>query len=317
MRSSLAEPRPILKPRALTTKARIAVVAPASSAQPDRIANGIANLRERGFHVARATHAIGKHAPYFSASTENRLRDFTDSFTDPDVDAIFCIRGGYGSNYLLPHLSLSKIQNHPKPFLAYSDLTAVQTYLLDQTGLVAFHGPLVAGDFDRPNGIDEASFHAALNGGLVHAGPEQGLHTLRRGVATGTIYGGCLSILTASLGTPYAPQTEGKLLFLEDIAAKPYQVDRMLRQLILAGKFQGVKGFIFGEMLDCVSPGADPNLIQQVILDVLADFPVPIAFGLRSGHVSHGNVTLPLGIQVELRLESTPALHYLEPAVLP
>ena len=312
----MPDPRPILKPRALPPNARIALVAPASSAQPDRIANGIANLQGRGFQVIPATHANGKHLPYFSASTKNRLRDFTDSFTNPDIDAIFCIRGGYGSNYLLPHLQLSQIQISPKPFLAYSDLTAIQTWLLDQTGLVAFHGPLVAGDFDRPNGVDEASFHAALTGGLVHAGPEQGLRTLRPGTATGTIYGGCLSILTASLGTPYAPQTEGKLLFLEDVAAKPYQVDRMLRQLILAGKFQGVQGFIFGEMLDCISPGADPNLIEKVILDVLAHFHVPIAFGLRSGHVSHGNVTLPFGIQTELRLESTPSLQYLEPAVL-
>lgn len=313
----MADPRPILKPRALAPNARIAVVAPASSAHPDRVAAGIANLRSRGFQATLASHANGKHAPYFSASTQNRVHDFTSSFTNPDMDAVFCIRGGYGSNYLLPNLSLSLIQNHPKPFLAYSDLTAVQTWLLDQTGLVAFHGPLVAGDFDRPNGIDEPSFHAALTGGLVHAGPEQGLRALRPGSASGIVYGGCLSILTASLGTPYAPQTEGKLLFLEDIAAKPYQVDRMLRQMILAGKFQGVKGFIFGEMLHCVSPGADPNLIQQVILDVLADFHVPIAFGLRSGHVSHGNVTLPFGIQAELRLESTPTLQYLEPAVLP
>ena len=313
----MTESRPILKPRALAPDARIALIAPASSASEDRLTAGIAALQNRGFRVAMATHAGGRHEPYFSASTENRLRDFTESFTNPEADAIFCIRGGYGSNYLLPDLPLSLIQNHPKPLFGYSDLTAVQTWLLDQTGLVAFHGPLVAGDFDRPNGIDEPSFHAALTGGLVHAGPGQGLRILKPGTARGTVYGGCLSILTASLGTPYAPQTEGKLLFLEDVAAKPYQVDRMLRQMILAGKFHGVKGFIFGEMLDCVSPGADPNLIQQVILDVLSSFDVPIAFGLRSGHVSRENVTLPFGIEAELQLETTPSLHYLEPAVLP
>ncbi len=312
----MTEFRPILKPRALAPDALLAVVAPASSANPERIAAGIANLESRGFQVAPATHAKGKHAPYFSASADDRLRDFTDAFANPEVDAVFCIRGGYGSNYLLPDLPLPLILNHPKLFLAYSDLTAVQTWLLDQAGLVAFHGPLVAGDFDRADGVDEPSFRAAITGGLVHAGPEQGLRALRPGVARGITYGGCLSILTASLGTPYAPQTEGKLLFLEDVGAKPYQVDRMLRQMILAGKFRGVRGFIFGEMLDCVSAGADPDLIERVILDVLADFNVPIAFGLRSGHVSHGNVTLPFGIEAELRLESTPALQYLEPAVL-
>ena len=312
----MTERRPILKPRALAPDARLALIAPASSAKEERLTAGIAALQNRGFRVTPATHANGKHAPYFSASTENRLRDFTESFTNPEADAIFCIRGGYGSNYLLPDLPLSQIQNHPKPFFGYSDLTAIQTWLLDQTGLVAFHGPMVAADFYRPGGIDEPSFHAAISGGLVHAGPEQGLRTLKPGAARGVIYGGCLSILTASLGTPYAPQTEGKLLFLEDVAAKPYQVDRMLRQMILAGKFEGVKGFIFGEMLDCISPGAEPDLIEHVILDVLANFDVPIAFGLRSGHVSHGNVTLPFGIQAELQLTAEPALQYLEPAVV-
>ncbi|MCL5262721.1 MAG: LD-carboxypeptidase [Acidobacteria bacterium] len=312
----MAERRPILKPRALAPDARIAIIAPASSAREERLTAGIAAIQNRGFRVALATHANGKHAPYFSASVENRLRDLTESFANPEVDAIFCIRGGYGSNYLLPNLPLHQIQTHPKPFFGYSDLTAVQTWLLDQTGLVAFHGPMVAADFDRPAGIDDPSFHAAITGGLVHAGPDQGLRTLRPGAARGVVYGGCLSILTASLGTPYAPQTEGKLLFLEDVAAKPYQVDRMLRQMILAGKFEGVQGFIFGEMLDCVSPGAESDLIERVILDVLADFHVPIAFGLRSGHVSRGNVTLPFGIEAELQLAAEPTLQYLEPAVL-
>ncbi|HEV2278622.1 MAG TPA: LD-carboxypeptidase, partial [Acidobacteriaceae bacterium] len=141
---------------------------------------------------------------------------------------------------------------------------------------------------------------------------------LRPGRARGTLYGGCLSLLTAALGTPYAPQTEGQLRFLEDIGAKPYQIDRMLRHLILAGKFEGVRGFIFGEMFHCVSPGADPNLVEDVILHVLADFDVPIAIDLRSGHVSGGNVTLPLGVEAELDLTGeSPALRTLEPAVSP
>jgi muramoyltetrapeptide carboxypeptidase len=122
-------------------------------------------------------------------------------------------------------------------------------------------------------------------------------------------------LLTASLGTRFAPQTEGKLLFLEDVGAKPYQIDRMLRQMVLAGKFDGVMGFIFGEMLECASPGTSPDLLEQVILRVLDWFDGPIAIGLRSGHVSRGNVTLPLGIGAELILESEPVLRYLEPAV--
>ena len=311
----------ILKPKALKPAARIVAVAPASNARPERVDAGIEDLRRRGFDANPGPNAYRKQPPYFSAPAEDRLRELTGAFADPAVDALFCIRGGYGSNYLLPGLPLDELRRRPKLFLGYSDVTTLQTYLLDRIGLVAFHGPLVAGDFDRPDGVDDASFYAAIGGGLVEAGPEQGLRVLRAGSGSktvrGTVYGGCLSILTSALGTPYAPQTEGKLLFLEDVAERPYRVDRMLRQMILAGKFEGVRGFIFGEMLDCVPSGTDSDLIERVILDVLSGFDVPIAFGLRSGHVSRGNVTLPFGIEAELRLDGTPTLQYLEPAVLP
>jgi muramoyltetrapeptide carboxypeptidase len=316
----LADYTPVLKPKALLPGARILAAAPASSARPERIDAGIANLRLRGFDVQPGPNAYRKQPPYFSAPVEDRLREITDAFLSPEVDAIFSIRGGYGSNYLLPSLPLESLRGHPKVFFGYSDTTALQTYLLDQLGLVAFHGPLVAGDFDREDGVDEASFTAATRGGLVQAGPEHGLRALRakpgQGSVRGTLYGGCLSILTSVLGTPYAPRTEGKLLFLEDVEERPYRIDRMLRQMMLAGKFAGVRGFIFGEMLGCASPNTEPDLVERVILDVLSGFDVPIAFGLRSGHVSRGNVTLPFGIEAELRLDGTPTLQYLEPAVI-
>jgi muramoyltetrapeptide carboxypeptidase len=130
-------------------------------------------------------------------------------------------------------------------------MTAVQTWLLDELGLVSFHGPMVAADFAVDDGVHDASFDASLDGDAVSAGAAEGLRILRPGRAQGAIYGGCLSILTASLGTRFAPQTEGKLLFLEDVGTKPYQVDRMLRQMVLAGKFDGVSGFIFCVILEC------------------------------------------------------------------
>jgi muramoyltetrapeptide carboxypeptidase len=231
------------------------------------------------------------------------------------VQAILCTRGGYGSNYLLEDLDLDLIRANPKPFFAYSDLTTVQTWLLDQLGLVGFHGPMVAADFYREDGVHDPSFNAALSGGTAALGADEGLRILKPGRASGAVYGGCLSILVASLSTRFEPQTEGKLLFMEDVGAKPYQVDRMLRQMLLAGKFDGVTGLIFGEMLECVSPGTSPDLLEKVILRVFDWFEGPIAIGLRSGHVSRGNVTLPLGVQAELILEDEPVLGYLEPAV--
>jgi len=305
-----------LKPPAVLPGARLAIVAPASSANPDRITRGIEALRALGYDAFAAEHAYGRHPPYFSASPENRLADLHRAFADPSVAAIICIRGGYGSNYLLPALDLDLIRSHPKPFFAYSDMTALQTWLLDRTGLVAFHGPMAAADFSQTDGVHLPTFHAALSGGLVQAGSEQGIRVLRPGRTRGILYGGCLSILAASLGTPYAPQTEGKLVFLEDQAEKPYRIDRMLRQLILARKFHGVRGFIFGEMLGCDFDNGRSDRLDDVILRVLEPFDVPIAIGLRSGHVSRGNVTLPLGIEAELLLENDqPLLRYLETSV--
>lgn len=308
----------LLKPPPVPPGARIVVLSPASSAQPDRITGGIAALRGLGYDAVASEHAYGKHPPYFSGSVEERLADLHRAFANPGVAAILCTRGGYGSNYLLDGLDLDLIRSHPKAFFGYSDLTTMQNRLLDQVGLVTFHGPMAAADFYRQDGIHFESFHAAISGDLVELGAGEGLRVLRPGQGRGVLYGGCLSILTAALGTKYAPRTEGKLLFLEDRDAKPYQIDRMLRQMILAGKFEGTRGFIFGEMLDCVSPGADPTLIEEVILRVLEPFGVPIGFGLRSGHVSRGCVTLPLGVEAELICEKDQArLRILEPATFP
>jgi muramoyltetrapeptide carboxypeptidase len=305
----------MLKPPAVAPDARVAVIAPASSSKPERLVRGIEALRARGYDAEFSKYAQGRQAPYFSGTAEERLADLHAAFADPEIQAIFCTRGGYGSNYLLEDIDLELIRDNPKPLFGYSDMTTVQTWLLDELGLTSFHGPMVAADFAVDDGVHDVTFDASLDGDNVSAGAGEGLRILRPGRAQGVMYGGCLSILTASLGTRFAPQTEGKLLFLEDVGTKPYQIDRMLRQMVLAGKFDGVTGFVFGEMLECASPGASPDLLEQVILRVLDWFDGPIAIGLRSGHVSRGNVTLPFGIEAELILEEEPVLQYLEPAV--
>jgi muramoyltetrapeptide carboxypeptidase len=305
----------MLKPPAVAPDARVAVIAPASSSKPERLARGIEALRARGYDAEFGKYAQGRQAPYFSGTAEERLADLHAAFADPEIQGIFCTRGGYGSNYLLEDIDLDLIRDNPKPLFGYSDMTTVQTWLLDELGLTSFHGPMVAADFAIDDGVHDASFDASLDGDNVSAGAGEGLRILRPGRAEGVMYGGCLSILTASLGTRFTPQTEGKLLFLEDVGTKPYQIDRMLRQMVLAGKFDGVTGFVFGEMLECASPGASSDLLEQVILRVLDWFDGPIAIGLRSGHVSRDNVTLPFGIEAELILEEEPMLQYLEPAV--
>lgn len=303
------------KPPAVAGRAAIGIVAPASFAQRERLQGGIAALRRLGFTPKLARHARQRGPIYFAGTPENRLGDLHAAFADEGTAAVMCLRGGYGSNYMLGGLDLRKIARHPKPFFAYSDLTGVQLRLLDKIGLPAFHGPMLAADFFLKNGVHMDSFRAALAGRPYSVGVSEGLRALRPGRAGGILYGGCLSILVSLLGTPWEPQTEGKLLFLEDVGTKPYQVDRMIWQLRAAGKLKGVRGVVFGEMLDCASKDAPPQLLEDAILSALEGFKGPIAIGLRSGHVSRQNVTLTFGVRAELRAGADTRLDLLEPAV--
>ncbi|MGA3080635.1 MAG: LD-carboxypeptidase [Terracidiphilus sp.] len=310
----------LLKPRAVPIDAQVAVVSPASTPQPERVERGLAALRSLGFAPRPSEHILTRGPLYFAGTPAMRLRDLHHAFANDEARAIFSTRGGYGANYLLDGLDLDLIAECAKPLIGYSDLTAVHLWLLDQLQLPAFHGPMLSADFARPNTELAASVHlpslrAALAGEPYTVGEAEGLRTLHPGRARGTLYGGCLSILVAMLGTPFEPQTEGKLLFLEDVNAKPYQIDRMVWQLRQAGKLEGVRGIVFGEMLDCISPGAPPELLDEVILRSFADFTGPIAIGLRSGHVSRQNVTLTLGVEAELTVEKEARLHLIEPAV--
>jgi muramoyltetrapeptide carboxypeptidase len=297
------------------SSAAISVVAPASFARQDRIDDGAKALQAAGFAPRFAPNALARGPLFFAGIPEQRIADLHAAFTDPATQIIMALRGGYGSNYLLDGLDLDLIRRNPKPFFAYSDLTGAQLHLLDRLGIPAFHGPMMAADFYLEDGVHLPSFTASLAGNPYSVGAAEGLRVLRSGTARGTLYGGCLSIIVSLLGTAFEPHTEGKLLFLEDVGAKPYQIDRMLWQLRHAGKLNGVQGIVFGEMLDCASPGADPQLLEHAILNALQGVDVPIAFGLRSGHVSRQNVTLLFGVQAELKIADEAELHLTEPAV--
>jgi len=307
---------PLLKPAAPPPDATISVISPASFANSDRFDCGMAKLHALGFHPHSGVATQARGPLFFAGSRAQRLSDFHAAFADPGSAIVASVRGGYGSNYLLDGLDLELIRQHPKPFFAYSDLTGIQLHLLERLGLPAFHGPMVAADFSQEDGVHLASFQAALNGTPYTLGANEGLRSLKNGTARGILYGGCLSILVALIGTPCEPATEGKLLFIEDVAAKPYQIDRMLWQLRHAGKFEGVRGIVFGEMLDCASPGASANLLDDAILSALDGLDVPIAIGLRSGHVSRQNVTLTFGVDAELSASEHPELRLLEAAVI-
>ncbi|HWA95807.1 MAG TPA: LD-carboxypeptidase [Terracidiphilus sp.] len=305
----------LLRPSIAPAGANVCAISPASFALDDRFTHGMDRLRSLGFNASAAAHTQARGPLFFAGESTNRLADFHAAFADPRAHIVAAVRGGYGSNYLLPGLDIDLIRQNPKPFFAYSDLTGTQLFLLDRVGLPAFHGPMVAADFYLEDGVHLPSMQAALSGQLYSLGTGEGLRTLKPGIASGMLYGGCLSIIVSLLGTPWEPDTEGKLLFLEDVGVKPYQIDRMLWQLQAAGKLDGVTGIIFGEMLDCASPGSDPDLLDQVLLRFFAGFSGPIVIGLRSGHVSCSNVTLTFGVPAQLDAAEASTLSILEPAV--
>jgi muramoyltetrapeptide carboxypeptidase len=311
--------KPRIKPPALRPGDAIGIAAPASNINRGLFEQGCNVLRDLGYRTV-FLDSIFERDLYFAGTLDRRVRELEDMFSRDDVRAILCARGGYGSNYLLGKLDPSKIISHPKIFVGYSDLTSLLTCFCDSAGFVTFHGPMLTKDFAAPGGVDLASWNAAVTGDsgfdVIPVSPV--VKTLAAGDAEGVLYGGCLSILVASLGTPHEIQTDDTILFLEDLNAKPYQIDRMLVQLRLAGKLNRVRGFVFGEMLDCIQTANQDYTLEEVVLRVIGDLGVPIAWGLRSGHVTGGNVTLPFGVHAALHATVRQvSLKILEPAAKP
>jgi len=298
-------------PRPLQSGDTIGIVAPAGPIRPDALEAGCATLLRMGYRPFYLPSILDRDL-YFAGSTERRVNELHEMFRRKEVRAILCARGGYGCNYLLPRLDLELIRRNRKIFAGCSDITTLLTYLCDAVGMVTFHSPMAAGDFGRPDGVDEEAWFAAVasSENYRRVFDSEEVQPLAQGTAEGTLYGGCLSLLCASLGTPYEVRTRGTILFVEDLNEPPYRIDRMLMQLRLAGKFRGVRGIIFGEMRNCNQPGGEDYTLQQVVMRVIGELGVPIAFGFKSGHVSSGNFTLPIGVRAKLEVAKRVALEY-------
>jgi len=316
--SSPSTPR--TKPKSLRPGDKIGIVAPASNIKGDLLEQGCAILRDLGYEPFYLDSILEKDL-YFAGSPQRRARELEEMFVRDDIRAIVCARGGYGTNYLLNELDPAKIAGHPKIFVGYSDITTLLSCFCDAGRFVTFHGPMVTKDFANPDGVDLASWQAALTGLAgweIRSRADSGMEGLADGKGEGILYGGCLSILVESLGTPHEIHTNGTILFLEDVAAKPFQIDRMLMHLKLAGKLADVKGIVFGEMLDCAQGKDQSYTLPEVILPIVVDLGIPVAYGLRSGHVTRKNITLPFGVRASLRVNGgEAALKILESATQP
>jgi muramoyltetrapeptide carboxypeptidase len=302
------------KPPALRRGDRVAIVAPASNIKREMLEAGCDGLRAAGYEPFYLP-SISDQDLYFAGSVKRRAAELEQMFARDDIRAILCARGGYGANYLLKAIDIRKIAAHPKIFVGYSDLTTLLTWFTDEAGFVTFHGPMVTKDFALADGVDFDSWRNAVEGCRSwQLAADAGANPLVEGEAEGILYGGCLSLLVAALGTPYDIHTAGTILFIEDVAAKPFQIDRMLIQLKLAGKFTDVRGIVFGEMTDCRQNPEQNYTLEEVVLRVIGDLGIPVAFGLRSGHISRSNITLPLGVRVKLEVGGEASLKILESA---
>ena len=304
------------KPRALRPGDKVGIVAPASNVNPEMLEAGCNGLRRAGYEPFYFESILERDL-YFAGSVERRARELEAMFARDDVRAIICARGGYGSNYLPLTLDPKKIVFHPKILVGYSDITTLVCCMADSANFVTFHGPMVAKDFAVADGLDLESWQNAVGGAPEWRIAEgSGARPLAPGQAEGILYGGCLSMLVASLGTQQEIRTAGTILFIEDVATKPYQIDRMLMHLKLAGKLKDVRGMIFGEMLDCRQGPDQDYTLEDVILRIVEDLRIPVAFGLRSGHVSRANITLPIGVRARLTVDDAVELRILEAATV-
>jgi muramoyltetrapeptide carboxypeptidase len=296
--------------QALGPQSAVGVVSLASCVEGSALQQGCNALRALSGWQAELSPVALQREGHFAGAPALRLAALMEMWQRDDVGAIVCTRGGYGSNYLLPLLDFDALHAKPKAFVGYSDNTSL-LLALDRAGIVAFHGPMVASDFASGR-ADVSSFLSALRGCALDFSFPSGsspsepmVQPLLAGEASAPITGGCLSVVVASLGTPWEIETSGKILFLEDVNEKPFRIDRMLMHLKLAGKFDGVRGIIFGAMLGCAPASADEETLPQIIRRILGELRVPIVFGFPSGHVESGNITLPFGVPAVL--QSSPA----------
>lgn len=295
----------------------IGIIAPGSPVDRQLLEDGCDGLRAMGYKPVYSESILDADW-FFAGSVERRVRELHEMFARDDVKAILCARGGYGCNHLLPQIDLDVVRKNPKIFAGYSDVTTLQTWFHDQAGLNSLHGPMVTKDWSQKGwgGVDLSSWHNAAGSSTEESSGgyeiENDAEGLVPGEAEGVLYGGCLTLLAASLGTPYEIKTGGVILFTEDIATKPYQIDRLLMQLKLAGKLSAIKGLIFGEMLHCSPPPQPGYTLQQVITRLVSDLGIPVAYGLRSGHVSRANITLPMGMRARMAVTDGLRLNILE-----
>ncbi|MDA8410711.1 MAG: LD-carboxypeptidase [Treponema sp.] len=306
------------KPKALLPGSRVGLIAPSgSSISPERVDAAKAALAELGFEVAEGRSCRAVHG-YLAGDDATRASDVNDFFADRNIDGIFCMKGGYGTPRILDRINYDVIRAHPKVFVGYSDITGTHLAIGREGGLVTFHGPMPYSE--RGESWDGPSRERLL----ACVGPKGGkgplenpagrpLKALAGGRARGRLVGGNLSLIAATMGTPWEIETRDRIVFMEDIGERPYRVDRMLTQLRLAGKLAGAAGFILGDWNDCGPEEGKGSLgLDEVLEELLIPTGRPVLANLAAGHC-RPNLCLPLGVEVAIDADRL-AIEFLEAA---
>lgn len=293
-----------IKPRALAPGANIGIVAPASPALDLAcVIEGKKLLEGLGFKVTLAPNAL-KMDKYLAGTDQERLADLCEMFLNPDIDGIVCLRGGYGSIRIVPDIDYSLVRRYPKVLVGYSDITILQLAILKKTGLVTFSGPMLATEFGcEPNDFTVSHFIKAITDvsplGSIPTAPGAATVTINPGKASGRLTGGNLSLVAATLGTPYEIDTHGAILYLEEVDEPPYRIDRLLWQLYLAGKLNSAAGIVFGECINCKNEKHSSYTLIEILIDICGRLNKPSFYGLSAGHGAC-KATLPLGVKAQM-----------------
>lgn len=298
-----------LKPRPLKEGDLVGIVSP-SAAMADEMQFVFAReaLEALGFNVVLGAN-IANRRGHLAGTDEERAQDLNDMFAHPDVKAVVCLRGGSGAARILPLLDYETIRSNPKPLLGYSDITALHHAIYAQTGLITFHGPNGSGSWNSFNADqfrriffdrELVRFENELVKGDDLVLKQNRIQTIRPGIAEGIIVGGNLTVLTALAGSPYLPDFQDKILFLEDIEESPYRIDRMMSTLQLMGALEKIKGFIFGQCTDCEPSGGYGSLtLHQILLDFIQPLGIPAYRGAMIGHIPKQFI-VPIGAKVRM-----------------
>ncbi len=310
----------MLKAKKLKFGDTIGFIAPSGAVRTEgAIERALQETERMGFRV-KLGESAGQKYGYLSGTDEVRAQDINNMFADDEVDAIICLRGGYGAMRILDKLDYDLIRSHPKVFVGFSDITALHIAFLEKCGLATFHGPMAAANWSsKPldvfsrDSLYRSVMHAEAAGELANP-PEYPKQTVNPGTAEGQLVGGNLMLIVSSLGTPWEINTKDRILFIEEVGERTYCVDRMLTQLRLAGKFDECAGVVFGDFADCPIEYPEFGLtLEEIIRDVVAPCGKPVFTGLRCGHCTP-TLTLPFGVKCRLDADNC-TLTVLENAV--